>query len=95
MALIGIDKPLIEGRDFYGTTGSSAGTPGDSATGGTGAGINPGWPIAAVFDGLGEPNVDLAQDVTLAPNVQSDWRSVLLLALIVGGAFLLLSKKGR
>jgi len=54
---------------------------------------NPAWPIAAVFDDLGTPNVDLNQAVTLAPSISTNIRDALLLALIVGGTLWIVSRK--
>ena len=54
--------------------------------------INPAWPVAAVFDDFGAPSVGLEQQVTLAPNIASDYRSALILALIVGGVLLWLGR---
>jgi len=57
--------------------------------------LNPAWPVAAVLD-TGPDQINLAQDVSIAPSIASDWRAVLLLALIVGGILLTLNeRKGR
>lgn len=57
-------------------------------------GVNPAWPIAAVFSGFAGPDLALNQDVTVAPTLTRDWRAVvLILAIATAGIWLI--RKGR